>query len=375
MQTIEFHTPFQSISQRVACSYLRSLSELTFVMPEGFDPGLRAGMEVSQRDLHAFFQTLYQNLYENPALFGLPVSEDMYVNREGPGGSKDQQEVNQKLKSVRKPIIEWLDFLMSAAKTGHIEGTNLVIDPAVSAAYLKKARSAKKFLPGLAALGLSVSESQEESVLTCSQFPAMMPALQAFAAACTLIPDERVGRFYFARCDFEALMKSYSVDPLDLYRIYNPQDFQRAAQLHVFFTGMGYKAEVTIVGVEYWNVKYQGNRKIKASPLFQMDFDERKVVQRQVYVKCASSGRIVELIPRHSQALQDDFFSRKNICNGDKCNWCDGKKGLGPSVLEYNGEQTIICWYTNPDMREFNDDTVELVKEYAYLHEELLPTA
>ena len=85
MQTIQFHTPFQSISQRVACSYLRSLSEPSFVMPEGFDPGQRAEMEASQRDLHAFFQTLYENLYETPALFGLPVSEDMYVNREGPG--------------------------------------------------------------------------------------------------------------------------------------------------------------------------------------------------------------------------------------------------------------------------------------------------
>ena len=299
----------------------------------------------------------------------------MYVNRDGPGGSKDQQEVNQKLKSARKPIVEWLDFLMAAGKTGSLAGDDLVIDPATSEGYFKKARSAKKFLPGLAALGLGVNVTPEMTVLTCRQFPAMMPALQALAAACAMVPDERAGRFYFARCDFKALKKGYTVDPLDLYGIYNPADFEHAAQLHEFFTGLGYKTEVTIAGVEYWNVKYQGNRKIKASPLFQMDFDERKVVQRQVYVKCASSGRIVDLIPRHSQALQDDFFNRKNICNGDKCNWCEGKKGLGPSVLEYNGEQTIICWYTNPDVREFTGETVELVKEYAYLHEELLPTA
>ena len=285
------------------------------------------------------------------------------------------QGVNQKLKSARKPILEWLDFLTAAAKTGRIEGQDLVIDPAVSVEYLKNTRSAKKFLPGLAALGLSVKETQAQTVLTCSRFPAMMPALRALASVCAQIPDERAGRFYFARCDFEAMLKGYKVDPMDLYRIYNPQDLPRAAQLHEFFTGMGYKAEVIIAGVEFWCVKYQGNRKIKASPFFQMEFDERKVIQRQLHLKCASSGRIVELIPQHSQALQDDFFSRKNICNGDKCNWCDGKKGLGPSVLEYNGEQTIICWYTNPDMREFTDDTVELVKEYAYMHEELLPTA
>lgn len=203
----------------------------------------------------------------------------------------------------------------------------------------------------------------------------MMPALQSLAAACAQVSDERAGRFYFARCDFKALKKGYTVDAMDLYRIYNPVDFKHAAQLHEFFSSLGYKTEVTIAGVEYWNVKYQGNRKIKASPLFQMDFDERKVVQRQVFVKCASSSRIVDLIPLHSQALQDDFFSRKNICNGDKCNWCEGKKGLGPSVLEYNGEQTIICWYTNPDVRELTDETVEVIKEYAYLHEELLPTA
>ena len=122
MQTVQFHTPFQNISQRVACSYLRSLSEFTIVMPEGLDPQQRREMEASQRDLHAFFTTLYEKLYEDPALFGLPLSEDMYVNRDGPGGSKDQQEVNQKLKSVRKPIVEGLEFLSAAGMGGRLDG-------------------------------------------------------------------------------------------------------------------------------------------------------------------------------------------------------------------------------------------------------------
>ncbi len=375
MQTVEFHTPFGSISQRVVCSYLRSLSEYTFILPEGLEPAREAEMEASQRDLHAFFTALYEALYRTPATFGMSEAADMYVNREGNGGSKDQQEVNQKLKTARKPIVEWLTFLMAAGKEGAVEGQRLVFPPEIGESYLKKTRTAKKFLPGLASFGLSLSVTPQTAALECSGFPAMMPALQALASACTQFADARVSLFHFGRCDFKALRQGYEVAPEDLYRIFNPPDAVRAASLHRYFMGRHYKAIVNIAGVETWLVQYQGNRKIKSTPLFQIQFDERKVVQRQVQFKCVSANRIAGLIQRQSKALQDDFFRRKNNCNGDRCNWCEGKKGLGPSVLAHEGQEYTICWYINPDMTDFNDGTIELIKEYEQMHDALLLAA
>jgi len=67
------------------------------------------------------------------------------------------------------------------------------------------------------------------------------------------------------------------------------------------------------------------------------------------------------------------FFRRTNRCSGDSCGWCKTRKGLGPSVLTYQGNQHVICWYTKPET-PFEDDTaVDLVKQYEAMHGMLLP--
>ena len=121
---------------------------------------------------------------------------------------------------------------------------SLVVDLDLYKTYLKKSKSARKFLAGLAAIGLAVSEAGGTAVIISSQNPAMMSALKSLAIACAQYPDERAARFIFARCDFKALKKGYTVDPLDLYRIYNPPDFERAVQLHEFLSGLNYKTEM-----------------------------------------------------------------------------------------------------------------------------------
>ena len=120
-------------------------------------------------------------------------------------------------------------------------------------------------------------------------------------------------------------------------------------------------------------VKYQGRRQVKSSPLYQVEYSERFLNPLRVFIKCASNNRIAALIPHQSKALEDDFFQRAYPCQGTKCDWCKNKKNMGPSQYEYEGEVKTICWYSNPDIPELNAEAVDLIQQYALMHEELAP--
>lgn len=55
-----------------------------------------------------------------------------------------------------------------------------------------------------------------------------------------------MGRVFFTRCDFRALRQDFSLEPLDLYRVFAPENFARVAKLHDFLSARGYQAEVSI---------------------------------------------------------------------------------------------------------------------------------
>ena len=95
----------------------------------------------------------------------------------------------------------------------------------------------------------------------------------------------------------------------------------------------------------------------------------------QVQVNCASVNRIGHLVSKQPRFLQEDFAQRLYACNGKACNWCESKKGLGPSEFIFDGETRVVCWYHKPDLAEFNDETLRLIEQYALMHEELAQAA
>ena len=92
-------------------------------------------------------------------------------------------------------------------------------------------------------------------------------------------------------------------------------------------------------------------------------------------VHCASSNRIIELLPHQSLALQEGLFNRTYTCHGDECSWCRNNKTLGPSVLEFQGEPSTVSWYAGGEIRAINQDTVELIEQYEMMHAELAQAA
>lgn len=363
---------FQNISQRVIFAYLKSLTKYTFVLPPGIDPQQQTAMEISEKDLHSFFQTFYQNMYQNPDLFGLPVKPDICLDEENRATSPKRQEVNPILKKPKEIIGMGIDILMTAGTQGMLDGQNLVLDPQTFTATLKKPKVARKFLQGLESAGLQITETATQVIFRNTQFPTMMPALQALALCCAQQTDAAMGRFLFTRCDFQAFQPGYSPDILALYGAFAPDAYARFAAMHHFFLDKKYKVEFHPYPEAFgWKVEYMGSKKVKSSRLLEVDYEECCKIPMTLNVKCASANRLTPFIPQQPQSLQDNFFQHANRCNGDACGWCKNRKGMGPSDLEYNGTQTAVCWFTQIRFFDLTDSNLEVIKQYALLHDQL----
>jgi hypothetical protein len=367
---------FTNVSQRVVSSYLKSLAIFSYIPAGGVD-------EQAQRAFHGFMTALYTRLFEQPDLFGLPILPDAFIAENESNQKDKKQEVNRLLDKPREMIAQGVDYLMLVGAQGRLDGQALVIPD--YAALVKQAKIGKKFLQGMESAGLVVSSVNQTITLRNSVFQEMMPALHILAKCCAEYENGAivtgwaagqrcwpVGKFLFAGCDFRAL-QSYQPQAQDLYRYFNGLDYELVEQLHAYFSSRNYKTDIGIGGPSAWSVRYQGDRKVKATPLFQVEYEDRFARPMRMQIKCASTARIADLLPKQSQLLQDDFHRRANICRGDDCGWCKNQKTLGPTVVEYNGDFRTLCWYTTPDIRVFDDNTVELIEQYEQMHAALVP--
>jgi hypothetical protein len=362
METSPSPTIFDSASRRVVSTYCRMLCD--FSPQPGSQPG-----QAQQRDLHNFFAALYAELFTAPEEFGLPAAAEIYLIEDHSKTGPNKTDVKKVLDKQRKVIEEGLSLLAAAAREGRVDGSALVLDPACAALETLKKKAGKTWAKGMQRAGLVITPTAAQTAITNPRFPHMMPALQALAQSCAACPDPGLGQVFFNRCDFRALAGDFSVDALELFSIFPAVDFAWAAEMHQFFTGRGYQAQVEIGRMFFWTVKYQGKRSIKATPLFQVDFDERMLRQMHAAIKCASAPRITPLLSQQSQALRDDFAHRANTCGG--CSWCATRPHLGPVEFEYQGETRKICWYISPDIKQISPQSADLVKEYALMHESL----
>jgi hypothetical protein len=360
---------FEYISQRVVFSYRRQLKEFAPVIPEHLSEGEHQAMGKPQKDLHGFFSAFYQCAYDDPATFGLPVTEDVCTDE---GAGKDEKRVvATQVRKVRAKMDHGIDFLWLLSRQGSLVGEGLQLSREDYAAYLAKSpRVKRKMLRGMAAVGLTLTEADDGVMIANAHYPAMMPAFKALAEACLRLDDERLIRFLFTRCDFRVLDAGYGPDVLDVLRTaVSPSEYELAVELHNALVGMAYVPSLRVGGAYEWRIPYQGRRAVKSTPFFEFEYEERRRYQLGLHVKCASTNRLVPLLAQQPDALQGDFFHHTFGCGG--CGWCKTPKALGPSKIEHGGETKTICWYMRRRFVELNSEAVDLVKQYALLHESL----
>ncbi len=352
MTTVDVYT---SISQRASASFRKTLVKTP---PQG----------AAQNDLHAFFRGFYDALFFHPEAFGLPLGPDLAVAPDEANEKERKQEVMQKIKKPRTMILQGLDFLRLAGLEGRLDGAELLHED--FPALCKTSGIARKFLGGLQGCGLEIHVAGPCASLSSKQFPEMFAGLRALARACD---SEHLGSFHFARCDFRAGEPGYEADLQELFEVFEPREMALASQLNELFSAKGYKTSLESHGPHQWVLKYQGSRKAKATPFFQIEYEERYSDPLRLTLKCASTNRIAPLLAGQPANLQADFARRVFRCNGDKCNWCRNQKSLGPSTLTIDGEERTVCWFSNGNIRERDEGVVELVRQYADLHDQLAP--
>lgn|GEM_PF-1744261 len=356
---------YRTLAERVASAYARSVSGLG---PPGDVPE-------GSGDLLEFCGEWYRQMAEQPEAFGLPVGGDM-VTEPGEGHeSEHRQEVQAKVRKVQEIIGHGLTFLYLAGRQGRLSGESLVMDRAAYVEFLaKQPKIKRRMLDGMALGGLEIKDLADGVTISNRRYPRMMPALAYLAQICSQQPKEQEALFHFSRCDFSAKAPGHCPEAPDLYRMFTSDDRERLLEVHRHLSSLGYRTKFQ-VNPHGWEVQYQGSRKIKSSPLLHVECSMRFGDHPHLRLKCVSSARIVPLVEQEGPALQADFRHRIYKCRRDEgCDWCQSRKGMGPSVFTYDGEQHLICWYTRPDTALSDDAAVEMVKAYADLHERLAAT-
>lgn len=355
---------YASLVERVLDGYSRSLC--------GAGPA-DAAVE-GAADLRRFFAEWYATMAQAPEAYGLPIAPDDYLEEGEPSDSEHRQEVSGKFKKLHDTIGYGLELLLLAGAKGVDAGETLILSgPDYTQFMAKHPKIKRRMMAGMALAGLEVTEGDGALRLRSGRHPRMFAALPVLAHGCLQQPNQQLAMFHFSRCDMRAQTPDYSPDPAELYACFGPADRARLLDLHQYMLSLGHKTAFQFNAPHHgWEVQYQGDRKIKSSPILHVEYSSRLKDLLNLRLKCVSSSRIVPLVEQRGQAFQEDFFRRTFKCRSDEgCSWCSTRKGMGPAVLNYQGGEHVICWYTRPDTPLGDDTALGLVKEYVAMHQQL----
>jgi hypothetical protein len=349
---------YKYISQRAVDSYRKAL------VP--FESATTDAQTESRRQLHGFFATLYDFMYENPAGFGMSIAEDDCLEGHEQGGDHNNT-VRRKLNQQRKKIAAAIVLLRGFGECGMVENERLRI-PIVRyrEIFTTTPKVLAKCLDGLRETGLSIEELSDDVVIGSKRFPEMMTALSELAQAQINKRDEKLGYVYFARCDYRSLHDDYEPGVESIFSYFEPEVRNKAMELHEFMLETRHTADFELYGVHEWELDYQGPRRIKSTQLIRVRYDDRYRNSGLIYVLCAAANRLVPHFADQPKRVQDDFRNRISGCDPN-CNWCDSKKGLNPS--EFEGR--TICWNTSNPARPINDESTQIVRDYVRWHDAL----
>lgn len=369
--SVQFHRQvYDNISQRAVATLANGVIPLAPVTVGTFGVAGEQ-MELAQRDLHGFLTTLYEAMYQQPEQFGMPTSPDDCLASEREGKER-KQEVTKKIKRPEEIIDIAIALLRDLGLQGQVSGNDLVLDETTyKSIFESKGKTKKTILAAMTKVGLGIQMVDGAVALHNTHYPQMMPALKAMAEGCAADGDAKWGASAFARCDLKAILPGYQLDPASLLGYFPPEDRVRAIDLHHYMLDTGHEAVCRAYNAHGWDIQYHGSRKIKGTTLVQIDYSERHRNPMRVHVKCASVNRLISSFSEQPAAVQADFRSRVGRCSGDSCGWCKEKKGLRPSVLEYDGEKLTVCWFAQAHFEELDDKTFELIQGYVRWHQGL----
>lgn len=321
----------------------------------------------SLEELHEFFSSLYSMFYSSPETLGIPEKPDIFF--EIGELKKHKPDISKWVKKPRQMMGLSIEYLYMLGVNGEISGNRLVLEDSVyDEFFVKKPRVKQKVEEALSTQGTKVEKSSGITV-TNDKYPQMMPALKELATACSKITDKRLALFLFTTCDFRAFGEGYQLDSMSLIKaVTRPKVYDLCTQLVNYMKEKSYEPIVKIDSIHGWKIGYKGDKRIKTSPLLELEFDERNRHPIRMQVKMASFNRLTPHLENQPEDFQEELMTHSFKCNN--CGWCKTRKSMHPTVVEYKGEKQVICWYYTRYL-EVTQENVELVKKSVNFHEAL----
>ena len=336
---------FPSLAHRLIYSY-------TIPSPEQPNPSCGISEE-AQAQFHMFIKHLFEKLYEDPSVIGMPLYEDKL------SGQEDKKTLQGARLKTEGKLNQFLDFLIKLGMVGESKGDTLL----VKSSSVKLAARLKQ----LKALGFSVQEQEGLYVLSYAPFAQLFDAYcfhanriqkkgivarRVFSGGHTdwyaASAAERYGDFVASKnfiCSVESFCQeqgfSCSNDPWDHRRI-------------------------------LWEKEYPKKKRI----LFGIQVEPWRRFQVQYTLRASDFQAVFEAFDEMSEPLQQFIMDKANPCSG--CRYCvqtdkSKTKPLAVSRVTLNGTSKAICsYYPFWSLQDMGDSMIKPVQELLATAERVL---
>ncbi|MFX1281995.1 MAG: hypothetical protein ACFFB5_00005 [Promethearchaeota archaeon] len=322
------------------------------------------------KELWTFFKRLYQGGYSNS--FGFPDLLPIQLKDEE--HRSKNKELNKALGKVRKPITDFLNFLYAASLQGEVSNNNLVIPTNDYIKFMKTQKRIKaKILDFVGYLGLHVEHKESSTVIKTDENSNLILLLTQFARI-----SEKTGKlnhYYFRRCDLRIINPGYKFEVDEIFlRLFTESEYAYYEIIHSFLCTSGFKCGLRLDNDTSLEITYT-NKKIKNTPLFVLTYDVCYLNTVRMTVKFVAMNRITSISHMVPIPVQRLLFNTARRCS--ECGFCKknakGVKGLlKSSVLKFDGQEKVVCWYNQSTYHVINEESCGEILDFIKLHQYLI---
>jgi hypothetical protein len=292
------------------------------------------GFQIATQELRAFFQNLYEDMYNYPAKYSIP--EEAYP---------DEQRFNKKrlnVAGVVRNVI--LDFLYKIGQAGSYEADSLRIEPQ---AYEELVEAKRKkinfpsFLDALRQLGLNIVVEENDTHIMSMKHPKMPEALSLLSKACAQFGSK--GLYHFQRCDFRALDPKFPLDMNDVLQIL-PEPFRGGlAEADQFIRKYRYKRKIEPFGDFGYRIVYSNKAGVVCYCHANAYLDKSIYMYIRWVLNTEQSTKLFNIVGSESA---DKIFNSKCKCDPECVpgfNAQSPDECIARIKVEWNGKAIYAC--------------------------------
>ncbi|MFZ5351502.1 MAG: hypothetical protein ACOZCL_02125 [Bacillota bacterium] len=290
----------------------------------------------AKEELHSFFEKLYEDMYENPDKYGIPLQS-----------YPDDIKFNEKrLNVVRVVKGSILDFLFKIGQAGKVNENKMLLNSAFFRELCEEKRKKAKsllFLERFSHFGLNFNEGNEV-IVSSTAYPKMLTALVQLASACS--KDKKNGLNHFYRCDYRLLSEDATHDINEVARLLPENLKVEVLKTYALLRHLRYRVKIEYYEDFGFRISYSN----KSGVVYYCHIHSYRNYNLFHYVRWIldtdQSAKMFTILDSQSPELSNIVLSGLSRCNPD----C--MPGYGASSpesciarikVEYKGNEIFAC--------------------------------